>query len=300
MNGSTPGSKRPTYVIVAPRYRDSSGGAIFLHRLADQLVKVGEQAVIWPMRWRPLPPGLDSLRRLVRKPGYRMMPGTAARLAYSSDLLESAIIVYPEVISGNPLQAERVVRWLLYPPRLRGTVSSFGPNDLFFKASDFSDDISITGGAPLLQLFWVHPAYVDRGNPVRRGTCYMLRKQADKPIMHDPDRDVCLDGLDHVSIANHFNQCERFICYDEATMYAQFAALCGCLPIVVPGLYSDRAAWVADRPIARYGVAFGMEDTDHAIQTRHLLKEDLRKIEDEGRESTIGFVELTKRTFGFQ
>jgi hypothetical protein len=57
---------------------------------------------------------------------------------------------------------------------------------------------------------------------------------------------------------------------------------------------------VADRPIARYGVAFGMQDTDHAIQTRHLLKEDLRKIEDEGRESTIGFVELTKRTFGFQ
>lgn len=291
--------RRPTYVIVAPRYRDGSGGALFLHGLANELARIGEQAVLWPIRWKPRPFGLDALRRLVRKPGYRMMPGTSARVARTSDLTAEAIVVYPEIVTGNPLGARRVVRWLMYPPSLRGTASSFGPGDLFFKASDFSDDVTLTGGAPLLQLFSIHPAYADRGNTHRHGTCYMRRKQADKPVLHDPDRDICLDGLDHAAIAEQFNRCERFICYDEATIYAQFAALCGCLPIVVPGFYRDRAAWVADRPIARYGVAFGFEDTDHALRTRHLLAGDLRRIEAEGRATVRDFVTRTKAAFGY-
>ncbi|KQZ30769.1 hypothetical protein ASD50_17290 [Mesorhizobium sp. Root552] len=293
-------SKRPTYVIVAPQYCDSSGGNIFLHRLANELACIGERAVLWPMGSKPRSLALDALHRMARrKSGYKMMPDTAARLAHSDDLHRNAIVVYPEVVMGNPLGAKRVVRWLMYPPKLRGTAASFGPNDLFFKVSDFSDDVGLTGGAALLQLFSVHPAYTDYGNKDRNGTCYMVRKQADKPILHDPDRDVCLDGLDHETIADQFNRCERFICYDEATIYAQFAALCGCLPIVVPGFYQDRAAWAAHRPIAKNGVAFGLDDTDHAIKTRHLLAEDLRKIELEGRVTVRNFVERTKRAFGY-
>lgn len=292
--------QRPHYVIVAPRYRDTSGGSVFLHTLADELVRIGERAVIWPMRWKKRRSCLpDLLRRMVQTFRDGMMPGTAARLASSSDLSHDAIVVYPEVIAGNPLGARHVVRWLMYPPKLRGTATSFGPDDLYFKASDFSDDVALTGGAQLLHLFSVHPAYSDRGNRDRHGTCYMVRKQAGKPILHDPDRDICLDGLDHATIAGHFNRCARFICYDEATMYAQFAALCGCLPIVVPGIYRTRAAWAADRPVARYGVAFGVDDTEHAIATRGLLADHLRQIELEGRKTVRDFVARTKAEFGF-
>lgn len=291
--------QRPTYVIVAPKYLDTSGGIVFLHKLADELVRTGERAVLWPMQWKRLSWPWDPVRRMVRGHRFRMMPGTSARLATSGDLLGDAIVVYPEIVAGNPLGAGRVVRWLMYPPSLRGTSASFGPGDLYFKASDFSDDVALTGGAPLLHLFSVHPAYADRGNKDRHGTCYMRRKQADKPILHDPDRDICLDGLDHETIATHFNQCERFICYDEATMYAQFAALCGCLPIVVPGFYRDRASWSADRPIATYGVAFGLDDTEHALNTRHLLADDLHRIEQEGRATVRAFVARTKSVFGY-
>jgi hypothetical protein len=298
MTSNIPPPRQPTYVIVAPRYREDSGGAMFLHALAHELACLGECAVVWPMRWKPRSLVADTLRHMVRNP-HRMLPTSAARLARSRDLQRDAIVVYPEIVTGNPLGAGRVVRWLMYPPSLRGTRDSFGPNDLYFKVSDFSDDVSLTGGAPLLHLFSVHPAYSDRGIRTRRGTCYMLRKQTNKPILHDPDRDTCLDGLGHAEIADHFNRCERFICYDEATMFAQFAALCGCLPIVVPGIYQTREEWTADRPIARYGVAFGLDDTDHAIKTRHLLAEDLRRIEREGRETVVSFVARTKAAFGF-
>ncbi len=290
---------KPTYVIMAPRYRDDSGGIMFLHGLANELVRIGERAVLWPTRWKPQSFMMDVARHLARRSTYRMMPNTAATLARSGDLVRDAIIVYPEIVNGNPLNAERVVRWLMYPPRLRGTASSFGQNDLFFKASDFSDDITLTGGAPLLHLFSIHPAYKDRGNKNRYGTCYMMRKQANKTVLHDPERDICLDGLDHKSIADHFNRCQRFICYDEATMYSQFAAICGCLSIVVPGFYHNRDAWVADRPIAKYGVAFGMSDTDHAISTQHLLAQHLLMLEENGRDTVLNFVKLTRRAFHY-
>lgn len=272
---------------------------MFLHSLADELVLIGERAVIWPMHWKRRSYLRELYRCITRKHRAGMMPGTSARLASPSDLLRDAIVVYPEIVAGNPLEAERVVRWLLYPPSLRGTAATFGSGDLYFKASDFSDDVSLTGGAQMLHLFSVNKAYTDRGNTNRHGTCYMLRKQTDKPILHDPDHDVCLDDLDHETIAAAFNRCERFICYDEATMYAQLAALCGCLPIVVPGIYRDRAAWSADRPIAKYGVAFGLDDTEHAIKTRHLLAEDLRRIELEGRATVRDFVARTKSAFGY-
>jgi hypothetical protein len=43
-----------------------------------------------------------------------------------------------------------------------------------------------------------------------------------------------------------------------------------------------------------------LDDTDHAIKTRHLLAEDLRKIELEGRVTVRNFVERTKRAFGYE
>lgn len=282
------------YIIVAPPYDDESGGNIFLHRLADELCLLGEDAVIWPLGLSPT----CSFELSFNQNNFRMMSLSHSRIARHSDLKRHSIVVYPEIVNGNPLGASNVVRWLLYPPSFRGTAKGFGLNDIYFKASDFSDDISLTGGAQLLHLFSPHRVYANYGIEQRSGTCYMLRKQTDKPTHHDPEKDICLDGLRHEDIAYHFNHCERFICYDEATMYSQLAAVCGCLSIVVPGLYHDREAWSRDRPVAKYGVAFGFEDIIHAVTTRNKVAHHLQEFEQEGRTTVMHFVARTKIEFG--
>ena len=91
---------------------------------------------------------------------------------------------------------------------------------------------------------------------------------AGKPRIAETRGAIPIDGLSHEEIADIFNRCSVFYSYDEATFYSQYAAICGCLSVVVPGLYSSREEWVASHPIARYGVAYGLDDLDHARRVR--------------------------------
>ena len=80
-------------------------------------------------------------------------------------------------------------------------------------------------------------------------------------------------------------------------MYSQFAALTGCLSVVVPGMYASREEWVAAHEIAKYGVAYGFDDLDHARTTQHLLPDMLAEKETKSLETVERFVALTHERF---
>jgi hypothetical protein len=88
-----------------------------------------------------------------------------------------------------------------------------------------------------------------------------------------------------------------FYSYDEATFYSQFAAICGCLSVVVPGRYRNRQEWTADYQIARYGIAYGLDDLEHARATQHLVIDLLREREQAGEATVDRFIELTRARF---
>ena len=88
-------------------------------------------------------------------------------------------------------------------------------------------------------------------------------------ILRPPKDPVCIDDRarrDRVI----FNQVEYFYSYDLYTMYSDYAAMCGCVSIVVPILGLTKEEW---RPAheARFGVAYGMEDKEWAQKTRQSL-----------------------------
>ena len=289
---------RPRYVIYTPSYDDTNGGAIFLHGLADMLAGLGEAAAVTPMMPLYRTGRRDRLRRFLRPEPFDTMPGSRAGVVRGRDVGASDIVVYPEIVPGNPLGARNVVRWLLYKP---GVFHRFAPGqgEMFFAMGDFCDVPEVTGGAPRLTAWRIHPAYRDPGPVERRGSCYMLRKGAGKEIVHDLTDSVRLDGLSHAETARAFARSEVFYCYDEMTLYSEYAALCGCPSVVIPGPYFDsHTAYVAARPQARYGVAYGVEHLDHARATVHLTRGLLEAREADSRATVENFVARTQARFG--
>jgi hypothetical protein len=291
-------------VVYAPNYDPDSGGAIFLHELVHALNALGESAVLWPMNKLPPATLRERARLFVKRPSLlwrqlplRVEPGRGMPVARFADLRRDSIVIYPEVTLGNPLRARNVVRWLLYRPGLRDPYS-FGPGEMFFRVGPLCDIPSLTGGAPDLYVWRRNPVYRNEGRSDRRGACFIVRKGADKPRIPETAGAIQIDGMSHEEIAGIFNRCERFYSYDEATFYSQYAAICGCVSVVVPGLYPSRAAWVEAHPIARQGVAYGTDDLDHAQATRGLVLPLLQAKEAEGLATVRAFVAATQARFG--
>ncbi len=291
---------RPTYIIYTPGYDENGGGSIVLHKLCHILNELGESALLWPMR--PLnPQGLwRRLHDLIAPKRFNVSPSLLTPIAEKKKLDHEVIVLYPEIIPGNPLGACNVARWLLNKPGFLTGRMEFGRGDLYFKFDDFCDDLQVTGGnSQQLFLFSLNPCYQDKGNTNRSGSCYIFRKGKGRPLVHDLRDSVQIDGLSHEEIANIFNRTRVFYSYDEETMYSQFAAMCGCISIVIPASGKSREEWARGHRLSRYGIAYGLDDIDHAVTTKHLVHHYLRGLENEAAESVRRFVTRTYDYFGF-
>jgi hypothetical protein len=270
---------------------------------------MGEQAVLTPMDglWFRSPKERrkielkGKIKRLIgwqrpAPPDFRVNPLLETPVEYNPRIDSDTVVVYPEIIPGNPLGARHVVRWLLYHEP--GGNYVFGRDEMFFRVDKNFDHPGVTNGAPDLFLYEIHPAYRNEGRSDRKGACYIVRKGRDKPRIPETENALLLDGKSHEEIASAFNRCEVFYSYDEATMYSKYAAICGCLSIVIPGNYASREEWVEGYAIARYGIAYGLDDVEHARNTMHLVRPLLEQREREGLDTVRNFVRLTRARFG--
>jgi hypothetical protein len=298
-------SKRK-FIIYAGSFDENIGGEIALHRLCDLLNRQGCQAFLWPQR-RPFA-GHDATLttrwklaryRLKRKERqFKTWPAFDTPLAATADLA-GAIAVYPEVVDGNPLGTEHVVRWFLHKPGFHTGRTHYGPNDRFFFYQNAFNDLSVNPESDnLLKTAFVRDdVYRELNTGERRGTCYILRKGKGRPIVHDLNDSVLVDGLSHAEMAAVFNRVTMCVSYDTYTMYSMFAAMCGCTSVVVPEEGLTKEQWYPD-PRDRYGMAYGFDDIEHAVRTRRLVLPHLKTQEEQANESVARFVEKCGRYFG--
>jgi hypothetical protein len=108
----------PKFIIYAPDYTTLSSGIRCLHLLCHRLNQRGFSAAITP---RIRNPHLETPRISQRK--IQSAPG----------ILDLSIVIYPEVVKGNPLEARNVVRYLLNKPGFFGVgaLQDYGPADYF-------------------------------------------------------------------------------------------------------------------------------------------------------------------------
>ena len=123
------------FVIVAPDYTEIHGGVVALHRLCDRLNAIGYQAFIEPIgeRGETRPDWRTPLRR--------------------GRTLDDAVVIYPEIVTGNLCGARRVVRWLLNRPAwFTGAPMAEGADDLIV-----SFNTQISSDHPVLTVPLIDP-----------------------------------------------------------------------------------------------------------------------------------------------
>jgi hypothetical protein len=265
------------FVFYTPHYDDNSGGLIAIYKLAHMLNANGHIAKIW--HWTRL--HQNEVRTINGKVTKEFMipnnvsqadvdcPYTIAE-ASADDVLES-IVVYPEIIEGNPLGAKKIVRWLLNKPGAINGSNSFGFGDLvFFYADHFLPDGFLAEEPFRLKItdMKLH-LYKDTYRGQRQGVYYMIRKGKDVPTTYHPENAIQVDGKNHAELAEIFAKAAMFISYDMHTAYSLFASLCGCDSVVVPRAGMSKEQWKVGKDKSDLdGIAYGYEDIERARQTR--------------------------------
>lgn len=280
-------SARPNpYYIVAPDYRRSSAGIRVMHMLCDALNRSGHEAYVLS---GALSPAL-------------MTPYLAnhVRALHAQQGLEP-IFVYPEVISGNPLNGDVVARYILNTPGFLVGGEGFSESDIMFA---FAKGL-VLPGMPEDNIMFLQPVDlsvfkppVDSAVRIPGRVCY-YQGRSGKGIDRSrlPKGSVEITGdypATWEELVNIFQTCEFFYSSATSALSAE-AVLCGCIGVVIPG--AGAPSNFSSAETGNYGVAWGTapEEIERARRTAHLLRETLQQQEVEFWHALDHFIDVTQQ-----
>lgn len=248
-------TKRPNpYYIMAPRWYRASAGIRVVHMLCDALVRSGQEAYI---------------HTTSANPELMTPPLTHDVFKFHEDHGSEPIVVYPEVVSGNPLGGNVVVRYLLNRPGFIDGDGQFDGDDLVFA---FARDL-LPHGAPQDRVLFLPPfdmrVFCPPEDPAKRipgKVCYYQGRGGqttiDPALLREDSVQITRDyPQSWEALADLFQQCEYFYCTESSALAGE-AALCGCISVVVPNRWAPRA--IGENETQGLGVAWG--NTPEQIQ----------------------------------
>lgn len=288
------------FIIFAPTYNEDIGGVVLLHKLCHLLNENKFQSFLFPF-FAPSEKYLEEanidfnyLENILKTSAdsFAVNPQFNTPILQSIELLknlDSWVIVYPEIVSKNPMKAKNVIRWLLHYPGFHTGKVEYGINELYFKSHQqmhnhkCTFDASTTSNVPLYITHYPLHLYNLKDTALRRsGIAYCIYKGKGRKIDSSLKDAILIDGKSHTEIAKIFKEVTLFISYDLHTAYSTFAVLCGCTSVVIPeeGLSEER--WRPD-PTTRYGIAYGLDKINQASKTscfalEHILQEEKNEV----------------------
>ena len=98
-------------------------------------------------------------------------------------------------------------------------------------------------------------------------------------------------GYDHIEgqtsskvFIDYFLEKDFFLSFDPFTFMSIIASLCGCISVVKKISIISYEEWMKCDPFIKYGIAYGNEGIEHALNTQHLLLDHITNmyLENEG------------------
>jgi hypothetical protein len=221
------------------------------------------------------------------------------------------IVIYPEAILGNPLNAKNIVRWIMY----------FVKKEIYYKWKSSGDlivcywqqFIPVKESVPELRpINSVLTLFHDKGKK-RSGICWRIGKGSEYHsdfTYHHPENIYnaisrikmlpyqntlwILEALqdNNVTQLNNslkleemqalFNNYRLFFSYDCESAVSIIAALCGCISIIVPKKNMKSNDLLPSHSV---GIALGYEGIYHALSTKSELYSFVSSLEEYGNKS---------------
>jgi hypothetical protein len=213
----------------------------------------------------------------------------------------NCIVIYCEGTIGNPLNAPKVVRWML--SKLGQNVpyeyiKSWDKNELVYyynSEQKLTDNPDKLGNLyKILNVIYINPAINNYNLNTRKGTCFVIRKALKTHNMkrinyiHPSNAFEITRNHTQIDCIKIFNKYKYFISYDSLTFLSVIATLCGCISIVVKVEGLSKSDWLNTTAAAEYlkdsgentlyGIAYGGDDLPNAINTIHLAKKQWKQI----------------------
>jgi len=294
------------FLVFSPSYHPESGGVIALHKLCSLLNDIGYDAYLlnlfndYPINRRNILSPLSKIFKEIKNDWfstYKLNPklNTKVLLKPPRTFDSEWVVVYPEIVFGNPLGAKNVARWMLYKPGFHKNHYNFGKDEYHIDFNHYADDFVFPGTfKSSINLYVLHFPFDHFNlsgalpNDQRSGTAYCVRKGIDKQITHNLHNSVLIDRMPLYQIASILKRVKTFISYDPYTAYSLFAVLCGAESVVVPNKNMNEEQWYQDKS-ERYGVAYGFENLPWARKTAHLVLNRMKEKEKSSIENARRF-----------
>jgi len=301
------------FILAAGGYSDTCGGCLVLHRLGHLLNTLYRPHELQCYVTNRQPQGGEPLHL---NPNYNLPVLPADNFTAANP---NAIWLYPEIVRGNPHQAFRAVRWILYFPEVYGSpVSEYNTSDLIACYGDgvcqeFTSRPFVTVPLvvvdPQLQIFdeVLGATLVDGKRPNRTGTLVFVKKnmffsKRTGRVTKYLDPPPVIEGAITLSLSQSralgkkerieiFSKYEYCYFYDPATFCAVEAAVAGCIPIVVPMDGVDREEWLETMGFSHsIGIAYGASEIDFARRTMKDVRPALERMQKRVDADILRFV----------
>lgn len=260
------------YYIVALPYTRFSAGVKALHLLCHNLNQRGHSASILPLDDASVLHREDFCSPELLTP---LLTPTIAQRHFDDG--RTPIIVYPEIVPGNPFSGARVVRYILNYPGLLGGDKIFDPENLCFSYSkvlaghtNYPENILFIPTSDT-RIFYPPPAEIKR-----KGACFYASKYQNNH--HGTLFDITKDSLEITSglsnsqspeeIAEIFRNSEIFYTY-ENTALAIEATLCECPTVFLPNEHLQSI--IASEELGTDGFAWGT-DAEEIARAKESVK----------------------------
>lgn len=214
---------------------------------------------------------------------------------------DNTLVIYPETIIGNPLNAKYVARWILLELGLdvgADQYKNWNPNDIVYHW----EPSQLKNTKQLVDI-WINPIITRYNYNKRYNTCYGIKKMQWIPQALHPkgltkyhdNSTINIDIMSIDGVIKTFNESIAFYCYDPNTFYSVMAPLCGCITVLHPLHNIDKKNFFKSRILYHKDTNFYFDSGIAYGNSKSEIKNAFKTV-DSATEKFIHLVELYRDT----